>query len=374
MQSIFYKPLTNLSSMACNEMTKNKVCIYAKIDIRLYNINLKMIDLKNKAIKYLFIALIHLMLLHNLLGQSNHVFAGGEILNFDTVDLSLNNTTKWSSERSFTPGYFSSYGHAIYIGYSDAINFDGYVKKYGNTAFVFPVGSPNNLRTLSISKPAYASDAYATAWIDGDPTFYRDPTPPYAGFHSVSSVTAPIKFVSNKGQWDWQIGEGNNLGNGTTGNGNDLTITVSMPNLTDFANASELRLVGWNGNSWIDLSGKPTATGNTENSTVSGTMIAGISSIAIGKIGYTYNAVLFPNPVGQFESVHLRFNAAYTGLAELFIQNIVGQTVHTQSIQITNGINTFPINVMKLIKGTYYINVINPDGEKILTGKRFIKL
>ena len=53
--------------------------------------------------------------------------------------------------------------------------------------------------------------------------------------------------------------------------------------MTGFATESELRLVGWNGTSWIDLSGKPTATGNKENSRISGTMIAGISAIAIGK-------------------------------------------------------------------------------------------
>jgi hypothetical protein len=88
--------------------------------------------------------------------------------------------------------------------------------------------------------------------MEGDPSYYRDPTPPYAGYHSIASVKEPIVLVSKTGQWDWQIGEGNNLGFGTTGNGVGLTITLSMPDMTDFAKPSELRLVGWNGNSWID--------------------------------------------------------------------------------------------------------------------------
>ena len=324
--------------------------------------------------KFLFITGIQIFLLVNSYAQSNHVFAGGEILNFDTVDIATNHTTTWTTERSYNPGYFSSFGNAIYIGYSDTINFDGYVKKYGNTAFVFPVGSNHDLRTLAISNPAYITDAYATAWMEGDPSFNRDPTPPYAGFHSIASVKDPIVVVSKSGQWDWQIGKGNNLGSGTTGNGVGLTITVSMPNMTDFAKPSELRLVGWNGNSWIDLSGKPTATGNKEDSFISGTMIAGISSIAIGKTGDRYNAILFPNPVSQFEKINLRFNSNYTGVAELIIYNIIGQKVMLQSIEINNGINTIPINVMNLTKGGYYIDLISADGERIVTGKRFVKL
>ena len=306
--------------------------------------------------------------------QSNHVFAGGEILNFDTIDVATNHTTTWTSDRSYNPGYFSSFGNAIYIGYSDTINFDGYVKKYGNTSFVFPVGSNHDLRSLTISNPSYITDAYATAWIEGDPSYNLDPTPPYTGFHSIASVKDPIVVVSKYGQWDWQTGEGNNLGSGTTGNGVGLNITVSMPNMTDFAKPSELRLVGWNGSSWIDLSGKQTATGNKEDCTISGTMMAGITSIAIGKTGNSYNAILFPNPVGQFEKINLRFNAFYTGVAELSIYNILGQKVMFQSIAFTNGINTIPINVMNLTKGSYYIDLISDKGERMVIGKRFVTL
>ena len=47
--------------------------------------------------------------------------------------------------------------------------------------------------------------------------------------------------------------------------------------MRSFAEPSELRIVGWNGLQWVDLSGKPTATGNTEYSNLTGIMIAGIS-------------------------------------------------------------------------------------------------
>jgi hypothetical protein len=97
-------------------------------------------------------------------------------------------------------------------------------------------------------------------------------------------VVFPIAAVSTVGQWDWQVGNGNNLGAGTTGTGAGLIIKVSIPDLTQFSPAAGLRLVGWNGNNWIDLSKAATATGNTENSTLTGTMIPNITAIAIGRI------------------------------------------------------------------------------------------
>jgi hypothetical protein len=70
-----------------------------------------------------------------------------------------------------------------------------------------------------------------------------------------------------------------------SGNGAGLTITVSIPDLSATGVAvADLRLVGWNGTSWIDLSGSSTASGNTEGSTLSGTMIAGITAIGMGSI------------------------------------------------------------------------------------------
>jgi hypothetical protein len=216
--------------------------------------------------------------------QSNRVFSGMEIFNYGILDISLNGSSTWTSERSSQPGYYCALENAIYIGYSDDSNIDGYIKKYGNTAFVFPVGNGKDLRTLEISKPNQLTDAYATAWIEGDPSRNLDPTTPYAGEHPVTAVEGNIIVVSKTGQWDWQVGEAANLSSTSTGNGAGLLLTVSIPDMTAFADADELRLVGWNGSSWVDLSAKPTATGNKEDSKLSGTMIAGISAIGIGKI------------------------------------------------------------------------------------------
>ena len=213
--------------------------------------------------------------------QFNRVFSGGEVMNFNDVSISLKSKIAWSTDRSSHPGYFCLSENSCYIGYSDKANIDGYIKKYGNTPFVFPVGTGKDLRTLEISKPSNPSDAYATAWIEGNPSYTKDPTLPNEGVHSVYAVAEPIYSVSTKGQWDWQVGANDNLGLGTTGDGAGLTITVSMPDLTQFGDATDLRLVGWNGEKWIDLSGKASAIGNNEDCTLSGIMKPGITSIAI---------------------------------------------------------------------------------------------
>jgi hypothetical protein len=185
----------------------------------------------------------------------------------------------------------------------DAQHVNGYVTKTGNDAFTYPVGSGTDLRTLAISAPATATDQYSTAWIVGDPGTTPDPSNGNA-MHSRAAVTAPIGSVSQAGQWDWIP---------VVGTGNGLTITVSIPTPGGLgAAASDLRLVGWNGSSWVDLSGGPTASGNTENSTLSGTMIPGIQAIGIGSIN-----VLLPVIFSAFDAGKDGCNAVLNWTTEM---------------------------------------------------------
>jgi hypothetical protein len=160
-------------------------------------------------------------------------------------------------------------------GTTDVQHVSGYVSKTGNDGFTFPVGSGTDIRTLSISAPAVATNQYSVAWIAGNPGTNGDPSNANA-MHPVTSVTAPLASVSTAGQWDWIP---------VSGTGAGLTITVSIPNLSATGIlAADLRLAGWNGTSWVDLSGGATASGNTEGSTLSGTMISGITAIGLGSV------------------------------------------------------------------------------------------
>jgi hypothetical protein len=161
-------------------------------------------------------------------------------------------------------------------GNSDAQHVNGYISKIGDDSFIFPVGSGTDLRTLTINAPA-VSNEISVAWFSGDPSSITDPSD--GSTHSTSSVAGPILSVSNAGFWDWIPVAGSDDG---------LTITVSTPDLSAFAVATNLRLVGWNGTQWIDLSGAATASGNSENSTLSGTIPVGsaITAISIGSVSF----------------------------------------------------------------------------------------
>ena len=319
--------------------------------------------------RHFFLTILYISFLSHGYTQGNRVFAGGEAINFSITDISLNSGTSWSSERSNHPGYFSLLGNANFVDYSNQANIDGYIKKYGNTAFVFPVGTGKSLRTLEISKPIDITDAYATAWIEGNPSNNLDPTAPNAGEHAIVAVTGSIAAVCKAGQWDWQVGEEENLGAGTTGNGAGLRVTVSMPDMTDFADENELRLVGWNGSGWIDLSGKPTATGNKENSKISGTMISGISAISIGKIKSI--------PFVKLKSIHavssncntiLKWETSFENNSSTFIieQGTDGINFHQITLLPTTGSstgNSYNKQIVQQFGIAYYrIKINNSNG------------
>lgn len=148
--------------------------------------------------------------------------------------------------------------------------------------------------------------------------------------------------------------------------------------MRSFAEPAALRLVGWNGSNWIDLSNNPTANGNTEDSQLSGIMIPGISALAIGRIE-TYNndepvgCLLYPNPVINYNNINARFQSTYNGLADIIVYDAIGKTVIKSSIQIKSGVNLIPIDVKMLANGNYYLNIIAANGKIIAKGKKFIK-
>ena len=158
---------------------------------------------------------------------------------------------------------------------NDANHVDGYVSKIGSAAFTFPVGNGTDLRTLSISAPSSATSQVSVAWFSGNPGTVQDPSD--ASTHSITALGGNLESVSPVGFWDWIPVSGSFSGH---------TITASLPNLTNFALTSNLRLAGWNGTAWIDLSNAATATGNTEGSTVTGTIPATgtITALAVASI------------------------------------------------------------------------------------------
>ena len=95
---------------------------------------------------------------------------------------------------------------------------------------------------------------------------------------------------------------------------NELDIKVSIPDVSNLVIASDLRLVGWNGIVWMDLSGKETASGVTENSTLTGTIPPGstITALAIGSINTAFpvNLISFNVSIEEKTSSRLLWTTA----------------------------------------------------------------
>lgn len=157
-------------------------------------------------------------------------------------------------------------------GDTDAQHVNGYVTKAGDDAFVFPVGNGTDLRKVTISAPA-AAVTIGTAWFAGSPATVTDPSD--GGTHSLTSLASNLKAISPAGFWDWVT---------LAGSDDNIMVTVSIPDVSGFTPAANLLLAGWDGTQWLSLTAGSNATGNIENSFLSGVIPAGVSitALAIG--------------------------------------------------------------------------------------------
>lgn len=186
--------------------------------------------------------------------------------------LAFGTSTITSTVRSnHTNGAIKFSDDATYTGgASDAQHVNGYVTKAGNDAFIFPIGNGGDRRTLSITAPA-TSATISAAWFSGNPNSISDPSDGSA--HSTASIGSGVMAVTQIGFWDYVL---------VAGDDDNITVTVSLPDVTYFTPVADLRLVGWNGTQWINLSGAGNASGTTEGSTMSGTIPGGTTISALG--------------------------------------------------------------------------------------------
>lgn len=199
-------------------------------------------------------------------------------------EVQFNNGITTTVRTSHAAGSLRFADNAVYTGgNTDTQHVNGYVTKTGDDAFTFPIGSGTDLRTLAIGAPA-AGTGISAAWFAGSPASVTDPSD--GATHPLTAVAAPIKSVSPVGFWDWI---------NVAGSDDGTQITASMPDVTGFfPDVADVRLVGWDGAQWIALSTGATATGLTENSTVSGSIPAGVSitALALGSINQPLPVIL----------------------------------------------------------------------------------
>ena len=129
---------------------------------------------------------------------------------------------------------------------------DGYVSKVNPSSFVYPVGSGNDLRTITVT----GTGTFATAWSNTNVnTIYTGALP--------SGVTA----INTNGYWEWAPSAA-------------ATVTVSIPAQTGAV--SSLTIVGYNGTAWTNLGGTFTTNAENSSNTAAVNVPANITAIAVG--------------------------------------------------------------------------------------------
>ena len=156
---------------------------------------------------------------------------------------------------------------AAVSGTSDNSYVNGFVRKVGNSAFTFPVGSGGNYRAISISAPSSASDHFTASYY---------PQNPDNASYSSSALVPSLDHVSTCEYW---------ILDRTAGSSN-VSVTLSWDasscGVTDL---STLAVARWDGSQWDDH-GNGATTGTTASGTItSSAAITNFSPFTLASTG-----------------------------------------------------------------------------------------
>jgi hypothetical protein len=319
----------------------------------------------------------------NFLGaQVSVVSSNKEFVNFGIIDLSV--SSSWTTTQSITPSKLSNYGSASFKNQGSNFSLttstgkwvNGYIKHYattGNTSHFYPVGSSTSRMFLSTSNEI-PNSSISIAWLAGNPSTTPDPTNSNQ-YHPVTQRTAPILTVSTLGQWDWS---GNYSGN--------VNVSVKVPStITGGSNSNtNLRLVGWNGSSWINLG----TAGSDPFSILYGVVPANIHALGIGNITVVSNFrtiditeesenvenffILSPNPLNDDKILNLEYKLQYTGKAQIALMDAGGKTLMKYDTEITEGVNKQTLDCTALASGVYSISITGSKQNILVDSKKII--
>lgn len=152
---------------------------------------------------------------------------------------------------------------ATVSGAGNASYVDGWCRKRGNDAFVFPVGGGSYYRPIGISAPGSVSDEFTARY------YYNDPGTSY----STTSLQNGLNHVSTEEYWDLSRDAGTS------------TVNVSLSwssNSGGIATLGDMRVAHWNGTQWEDLGNGATTGDETEGTVMTSQPVNSFSPFSLG--------------------------------------------------------------------------------------------
>ncbi len=213
---------------------------------------------------------------------------------------------------------------ASQTGANDANHVDGYVRKFGTTSFIFPVGDNGQYGPF-----AAAGDGTTGAYFHVDPSSAvtsmvgggNYPVLPTGGPFATTSKDANVTTVSTKEYWDIDGATATKLT--LTWDGISDVTTLTGSSLT------KLGIVGWDGTKWVKIPATVDAT----------SVLGGASSLTAGSI--TTTAAIVPNTY-----------TAYTLAAVVTIIPNLTPTTDIQALTFTEGQSRdFIVNLYEIYGG-----------------------
>jgi hypothetical protein len=210
-------------------------------------------------------------------GTAAQALGGGQafktyrLITDNTSGITLNNNLSVANLHTFTNGIINTSATnflvyeagSSYTGDADARHVNGWVKKIGNTNFVYPVGNGTYARRITVANLAASSEFNVR---------HRATTPNY------NAVTYPL-FQADRYEY-WEV---NRVSGGSA------TVTMNWDNskipFPDYA-LSELRAAQYNGSVWTEQGGSAAGSVYTSGSITSNTLLS-FGSFTIGSVGWT---------------------------------------------------------------------------------------
>ncbi len=180
----------------------------------------------------------------------------------------LNDELSIFNELTLTSGIINTDGNTLAIqddatisGTSNSSYVEGFVRKVGNEAFVFPTGANGNYRPISMTAPSLADDEFTATYIADDPD----------KSYSIASKDETITNLSILEYWELNREKGSS----------NVSVTLSWNENSGVGDLDDLVVARWDGSQWKDH-GNASTTGNTESGTITSQIITSFSPFTLG--------------------------------------------------------------------------------------------